>query len=242
MPAARDRLLVALDFDAADKALSAVRLLQDHVGGFKVGKELFVTAGPDLTRLIARSGARVFLDLKFHDIPNTVAQAVSAATRLGVWMINIHASGGPAMCRAAVEAAGLTAAQLNRPAPLIIGVTILTSLDQTDLARIGMQGHPKEAALRLAGLAHEAGLDGVVAGAEEAAAIKQKCGADFLVVTPGIRPAGEAVGDQKRVMTPADALRNGSDFLVVGRPITQAADPVAAADKIVAEIETFEKG
>jgi orotidine-5'-phosphate decarboxylase len=179
-----------------------------------------------------QSGARVFLDLKFHDIPNTVAGAVRAAAAHGVWMVNVHAAGGPAMCRAAAEAA----AKAGSLRPLVIAVTVLTSLDENDLAAVGLQGPPREAARRLAKLAKDAGLDGVVASAQEAAAIKELCGPEFLVVTPGIRPAGEAVGDQKRVMTPAAAIAAGSDYLVIGRPITQAPDPAAAAEAIAAEI------
>jgi orotidine-5'-phosphate decarboxylase len=229
---ARDRLIVALDVDSPEAARALIERLRGRVGAFKIGKELFVAAGPELARAVVQSGARVFLDLKFHDIPNTVAGAVRAAAAHGVWMVNVHAAGGPAMCRAAAEAA----AKAGSLRPLVIAVTVLTSLDENDLAAVGLQGPPREAARRLAKLAKDAGLDGVVASAQEAAAIKELCGPEFLVVTPGIRPAGEAVGDQKRVMTPAAAIAAGSDYLVIGRPITQAPDPAAAAEAIAAEI------
>lgn len=236
MTTATDRILVALDVDSQDRAFELVDALTGHVGGFKIGKELFVTAGPSVVHRIVETGSKVFLDLKFHDIPNTVAGAVRAATRHGVWMLNIHAAGGGAMCRAAVEAARATAKEDNRPVPLIIGVTILTSLDDNDLADVGLSSPAHAAALRLAKLSQINGLHGVVASAEDAANIKEHCGPDFLVVSPGIRPSGSAAGDQKRLMTPSRAIANGADYLVVGRPITQAADPANAADQIAGEV------
>jgi orotidine-5'-phosphate decarboxylase len=229
----RDRLIVALDVPTAAAAFELVDRLAGHVGAFKIGKELFTSAGPEVVRGVNERGGRVFLDLKFHDIPNTVAGAVRAAAQHGVWMVNVHAAGGAAMCRAAADAAK----QAGGPRPLVIGVTVLTSLDRLDLQTIGLAGSPREVALRLAKLAQEGGLDGVVSGADEATAIKELCGRDFLVVTPGIRPTGSAAGDQKRITTPETAVRAGADYLVVGRPITGAADPAAAADAIVAEIE-----
>jgi len=236
MPTARNRLLVALDVDAPEKAHALVDQLTGHVGGFKIGKELFVTAGPSVVRHVVERGAHVFLDMKFHDIPNTVAGAVRAAVRHGVWMLNVHASGGAAMVRAAVDAARQTAEETGGEFPLVIGVTILTSLDDEDLKNVGIATPAHSAALRLAKLSQLNGLHGVVASATDARNIKDHCGENFVVVSPGIRPAGSDAGDQKRLMTPAKAIANGADYLVVGRPITQAPDPAAAADAIVAEI------
>ena len=236
-----DRVLVALDVNDFEAAFRLVAELDGHVGGFKVGKELFVTAGfrsegrSFVDRLVLED-CNVFLDLKFHDIPNTVAGAVRSATRSGVWMLNIHASGGREMMRAAVQAAHEVLPPPGKKPPLVVAVTVLTSLNGQDLREVGILGTPEEAALRLAVLAKECGVDGVVASAQEAAAIKRECGADFIVVSPGIRPAGSDAGDQKRLSTPAGAVANGSDFLVIGRPITQAPDPAEAADAIVAEI------
>jgi orotidine-5'-phosphate decarboxylase len=229
-----ERIIAALDVSSLLAAGALAEKLHGHVGAFKIGKELFVSAGPEVINYINRLGLRVFLDLKFHDIPNTVAGAIKAAARHGAWMINVHAAGGAAMCRAAAQAAQEAANGSARP--LIIGVTVLTSLDAADLEAVGLAGPPQAAALRLAKLAKDNGLDGVVASAQEVAAIKAACGPEFLVVTPGIRLADNAVGDQKRIMTPAAAIRAGADYLVVGRPITQAADPAAAADAVAAEI------
>jgi orotidine-5'-phosphate decarboxylase len=181
-------------------------------------------------------GFRVFLDLKFHDIPNTAAQACAAATRLGVWMLNVHAAGGAAMLEAAREAVARTAAELGRPRPLLIAVTVLTSLADADLEAIGMAGPTAAAAQRLALLAQRAGLDGVVCSAREARELRQACGADFRLVTPGIRPAGSARDDQARIITPEAAIAAGADYLVIGRPITQADDPLAALAAINASI------
>lgn len=237
MAEAYERILVALDVDSLDKARALVDQLAGHVGGFKIGKELFVAAGPAVIEAITQAGGRVFLDMKFHDIPHTVAGAVRAAVRHGVWMLNVHAGGGAAMCRAAVEAAQTASAK-----PLVIGVTVLTSLNDDDLNDIGLAGPADAAVVRLARLARANGLDGVVASAKEVRAIKQTCGDDFLVVTPGIRPAGSAVGDQKRVVTPAMAVADGADYLVIGRPITGVADPAAAADAIAEEIANAPEG
>lgn len=192
-----------------------------------------MSEGPALVERFVADGHRVFLDLKFHDIPNTIAQAVRAATRLGVWMTNVHASGGGDMMRAAAEAARDEAAKCGQTAPLVIAVTVLTSLADSDLARIGMAGTSDDAAARLAMAAREAGLDGVVCSAREAARIKREAGNDFLCVTPGIRPPWSQADDQKRTVTPAEALAAGADYLVVGRPITRADDPADAARRLL---------
>jgi orotidine-5'-phosphate decarboxylase len=236
-----DRILVALDVSDFETAFRLFASLTDHVGGFKVGKELFVAAGfhtdgRDFIDRLVEQECNVFLDMKFHDIPNTVAGAVRAATRAGVWMLNVHASGGREMMRAAVQAAHETSTRLGKKPPLVVAVTVLTSLNTQDLHEIGLVGTPEESVLRLSVLAKDCGVDGVVASAQEAAAIKRECGADFLVVSPGIRPAGGDPGDQKRLSTPGNAVRCGCDYLVIGRPITQAKDPVQAAVDIAAEI------
>jgi len=220
---ARPRVIVALDFANPMRALGLAERLDPHDCGLKVGKELFVTAGPDPVRWLVARGFNVFLDLKFHDIPNTVAQACAAATRLGVWMLNVHALGGRAMMMAAQQAL----AELPQR-PRLIAVTVLTSMTQSDLFEVGIAGSPSEAALRLARLTAESGLDGVVCSAQEASVLRRECGAQFLLVTPGIRLEDSAADDQKRIATPAFALANGASYLVVGRPITRAADPLAA--------------
>ena len=233
-----NRLIVALDTATGSEALAVADRLRDLVGGFKIGKQLFTAEGPDVVRAMVARGDRVFLDLKFHDIPNTVHGAVTAATALGVWMVNVHASGGRAMMEAARDAAANHAEQRGRPRPLVIGVTVLTSLDDDALRSIGVDGTPLDQVLRLASLAQQAGLDGVVASPRETRAIRETCGPDFVIVTPGIRGGGAASGadDQRRTMAPADAVRAGSSYLVVGRPITAAADPREAARRIVEEI------
>ncbi|MGH9435690.1 MAG: orotidine-5'-phosphate decarboxylase [Terriglobia bacterium] len=233
--AARSRLIVALDLPTADAASRMAERLQDHVGMFKVGFELFSAEGPVLPRYLAARGQGVFLDLKFHDIPNTVRAASREAAALGVSMFNVHASGGRKMMEAARD--GALAGCAGGKRPLVLAVTVLTSLSPADLQELGVAGDPKDAVVRLARLAKSAGLDGVVASAREAAAIRMACGPDFTIVTPGIRPAASAAQDQARVATPADAIRAGADYLVVGRPITEAPNPEAAADAIVAEIE-----
>jgi orotidine-5'-phosphate decarboxylase len=229
------KIIVALDFPDARAAQAMAARLDPALCRVKVGKELFTAAGPALVETLAARGFGVFLDLKFHDIPNTVAGACKAAARLGVWMMNVHAAGGRAMMQAAREA---LAGDARRPK--LIAVTVLTSMAQNDLADIGMQGRPDEAVLRLALLAQSAGLDGVVCSAQEAAALRAACGAGFHLVTPGIRPAdrtsGSAQDDQKRVMTPRAAVDAGADYLVIGRPITQATDPVAMLQRIQQEI------
>ena len=218
-------VLVALDVPTRERALQLARDLEKHVGGFKIGLELFCACGPSIVEEIGPR--RTFLDLKFHDIPNTVAAASRVAARLGVHIFNVHCLGGEEMMRAAADAAR----QVNAEAK-IIGVTILTSHDSEELAKIGLSETPREAVPRLAELAQAAGLDGVVCSAREIPPVRARCGDDFLLVTPGIRPTQSERGDQKRVLTPAEALQAGADYLVVGRPITKAADPVKAAQTL----------
>jgi orotidine-5'-phosphate decarboxylase len=235
--AARDRVCVALDFPAREEALAAARRLAPRAGWLKVGLEAFVAEGPGLVADVAATGARVFLDLKLHDIPNTVARAVAAAAASGAAMVNVHASGGREMLLAAREAASRTASR-----PRLVAVTLLTSLDSRALADLPMAGTPEGIARRLAVLSRDCGLDGVVCSPTDLPAIRSACGPDFLTVVPGIRPSGSAAGDQKRIATPADAIRAGADLLVVGRPVTAAPDPEAALDAILAEIESAADG
>lgn len=223
------KIIVALDFDSESKTLTFVDRVDPTQCRVKVGKELFTRCGPALVKQLVARNFDVFLDLKFHDIPNTVAHAVAAAADLGVWMTNVHASGGREMMVAARDAV----ATLNPgDRPLVIAVTVLTSLAAADLQAIAVSASPAEQVLNLARLAQDAGLDGVVCSAAETAALRAEMGADFCLVTPGIRRQEDAVGDQKRVVGPADAIVNGSDYLVVGRPITQAAEPTS-------ELEAF---
>ena len=240
MPASApgDRLLVALDVDNAERALTIAGQVRGIAGGLKVGSRLFTMAGPDLVRRLVDSGTRVFLDLKFHDIPNTVAQAIDAAVRTGAWMMTIHASGGTAMMQAAARAAADAAAVLGRPSPLVIAVTVLTSMDEPSLRDTGVARPLLEHVLALAGMAQAAGLQGVVASPHETAAIRRACGPAFAIVTPGIRgaAAGQERNDQARTMGPAEAVAAGASYIVVGRPIIEAKDPRAAADTIVAEL------
>jgi orotidine-5'-phosphate decarboxylase len=225
------KIIVALDYPEADAARQFVSRIRPELCRLKVGKELYVSSGPDFVRELVGQGYDVFLDLKFHDIPNTVAQACKAAARLGVWMMNVHASGGPRMLSAAREALqGMN----NRP--LLIAVTVLTSMGDDELKAIGVEASAKDQVLRLAGLTRDAGLDGVVCSALEATALRQMLGQDFCLVTPGIRPAGSAAGDQTRILTPVQALQAGADYLVIGRPITQADDPLAVLEAITREI------
>jgi orotidine-5'-phosphate decarboxylase len=230
-----DELLVALDVDTVAEARALADTLRGVVGGFKVGNRLFTSEGPALVADLASHGDRVFLDLKFHDIPNTVAGAVAAATRLGVWMVNVHASGGSTMMRAARVAANEEAARRSQPAPLVIAVTMLTSLDQQALTEIGLQASVADQVGRLAALAEAAGLDGVVASPQEIDIIRRRCGREFAIVTPGIRGAADPRGDQSRTLSAAEALAAGASYLVVGRPIVEARDPRAAAERIIAE-------
>ncbi|WP_245399700.1 orotidine-5'-phosphate decarboxylase [Atopomonas sediminilitoris] len=229
--ACQSPILVALDYPSQAQALALAQQLDPALCRLKVGKELFTRSGPQVVEALQALGFDVFLDLKFHDIPNTTAMAVKAAAELGVWMVNVHCSGGLRMmvaCREVLEQhAG------NRP--LLIGVTVLTSMEQSDLAGIGLDVAPQEHVLRLAGLAAEAGLDGLVCSAQEASVLKAQH-AQLQLVTPGIRPAGSAADDQRRILTPQQALANGSDYLVIGRPITQAENPAAKLREIVATL------
>lgn len=232
---ARDQLIVGLDVPSADAALSLASRLQGAIGWVKVGMELFYGAGPDIVGRLRDMGFQVFVDLKLHDIPNTVAGGMRQLARLGAGLINVHAAGGPAMMRAAREAAMEAAGEGERPR--VIGVTVLTSLDEQALGEIGIGGRPEEWVIRWSRLAREAGLDGVVASPHEVAAIRNSCGPEFLTVTPGIRPAWAAAGDQKRFTTPAEAVRLGADYLVVARPIIADPDPRGRAQAVLEEMD-----
>jgi orotidine-5'-phosphate decarboxylase len=235
----RNKLIVALDVPSGDAATRLAQRLQSQAGMFKVGSELFTAAGAAPVRDLVSAGQRVFLDLKFHDIPNTVRAAVREAAKLGVSMVNVHASGGRKMMEAALEGAR-SAGGGDDVGPKVVAVTILTSLGTPDLEELGISQTPLEAVIRLARLAQSAGLDGVVASPREISALRQACGPDFLIVTPGIRPASAATNDQARIATPASAILAGADYLVVGRPITGAPDPAAAASAIIAEMESID--
>lgn len=224
-------IIVALDFPTRDAALALAAQLDPALCRIKVGKELFTRCGPQIVEALQAKGFEVFLDLKFHDIPNTTAMAVQAAAELGVWMVNVHCSGGLRMmvaCREMLDKA-------SGPKPLLIGVTVLTSMEQSDLADIGLDLAPQQQVLRLAGLAAQAGLDGLVCSAHEAQALKNTY-MQLQLVTPGIRPAGSNADDQRRILTPAEAIEAGSDYLVIGRPIAQASDPAQALAAVVAEL------
>jgi len=228
------KIIVALDYADSASALALVERLDPTLCRLKVGKELFTVAGPELVRALVTRGFEVFLDLKFHDIPNTVAAACRAAAGLGVWMLNVHASGGRRMMTAAQTAL----AELPKP-PLLIAVTVLTSMSAEDLNEVGISTPPADQVLRLARLTQQCKLDGVVCSAQEAAMLRADLGADFRLVTPGIRPAGAELGDQRRVMTPAEALRAGATDLVIGRPVTAAPDPLAALKQIQFDIQNI---
>ncbi len=215
------RIVVALDFNSSELALNMVDRLDPQLCRLKIGKELFTACGPDLVRIIQDRGFDVFLDLKFHDIPNTVAKALNVAGHLGVWMLNVHASGGRSMMEAAREAL----VEFGEQRPKLIAVTVLTSLAQEDLSQIGIDCSPEEQVSRLAILTRDSGLDGVVCSAAETRLLRAQLPKEFCLVTPGIRRAEDASGDQKRILGPAEAVRSGSDYLVVGRPITQADSP-----------------
>ena len=237
MPA-REKIIVALDVPSAEAGLEVAQKLHGHVRMFKVGSEVFTAEGPVLARYLLATGAQVFLDLKFHDIPNTVRAAARQAALLGVSLLNVHASGGRKMMEAAVEGVRSAAsARSVASSTRVLAVTVLTSLGPGELAEVGFQGSPEEVVVRLARLAENAGLDGVVASPREITAIRKACGPNFLIVTPGIRPAAVASDDQTRIATPESAIRAGADYLVIGRPITGAPDPAAAADAIAAEME-----
>lgn len=222
------KVIVALDYDNQADALAFVDRIDPASCRLKVGKEMFTLFGPDFVRELHKRGFSVFLDLKFHDIPNTCSKAVRAAAELGVWMVNVHASGGERMMTASRE----ILEPYGKDRPLLIGVTVLTSMEQSDLAGIGLNIAPQDQVIRLARLTKNAGLDGVVCSAQESSLLKSELGQDFKLVTPGIRPAGSDQGDQRRIMTPVEAIQSGSDYLVIGRPITQAVDPAAVLKSI----------
>jgi orotidine-5'-phosphate decarboxylase len=229
----RNPIIAALDVPAAEQALKLAQTIAPAVGAFKIGKELFVAAGPDIVRHVRDTGAHVFLDLKFHDIPNTVARAVAAAVRLDVQMLTIHTSGGSEMMRAAEQSARETAQALGRPAPLVLGVTVLTSMDSHALTEIGGEANVGHQVERLATLAVKSGLRGLVCSPLEIARLREILPAEIQLVTPGIRTGAEKADDQKRTLTPREALRAGANWLVVGRPIYAAENPRAAAEKIL---------
>ena len=228
------RVIVALDFADAASAMALVDRLEPESCRLKVGKEMFTRLGPQFVEKLVSRGFDVFLDLKFHDIPNTVAGACTAACDLGVWMMNVHASGGRRMMEAAREAIEKSSHQ-----PLLIAVTILTSMAEEDIHEIGFQGSPADNVMNLASLTHKAGLDGVVCSPKEVTAIRETLGDDFLLVTPGIRPAGSAADDQRRTLTPAEAIQSGSSYLVMGRPITQADNPMGVLLTTESEIASI---
>ena len=225
-------ILVALDFPSAESAISLARQLDPSLCRVKVGKELYTRCGPVILEELHKLGFDVFLDLKFHDIPNTTAQAVGVAADMGVWMVNVHASGGQRMMQACADKLSQ-----YKQAPLLIGVTVLTSMERSDLAGVGIDAEPMEQVMRLASLTKDCGLDGVVCSSHEVTQLKQMLGQEFKLVTPGIRPASADLGDQRRVMTPAQALSAGSDYLVIGRPITKADNPLEALEAIVESIK-----
>lgn len=233
----RSKIIVALDVETAAEARSIVAELKDDVGAFKIGLQLFTTAGPLFVREMADSGVKLFLDLKFHDIPNTVAKAAVEAARLGVWMFNVHALGGSGMMRRTVEEVSNSCERESQPKPKIIAVTVLTSADEKALAEVGIEAEPEKLVVNLALLAAQCGLDGVVASPREIASIRAAHpDGSFLIVTPGIRPDFATIDDQRRVMTPKEAVAAGSDYLVIGRPITQAPDRRSALRSLIAEI------
>ena len=231
---AGSRVIVALDYPDAASALQLVAGLTPELCRLKVGKELFTRAGPQLVEELVGRGFDVFLDLKFHDIPNTVASACHAAADLGVWMVNVHAQGGERMLLAAREGVARAAR-----VPLLIAVTILTSMDENDLVAVGLSGTPRDNVMRLAALAHQCELDGVVCSSRETSMLRERLGADFSLITPGIRPVGSQADDQRRVMTPVDAINAGSSYLVIGRPVTRADDPVSVLRTINSELSAL---
>jgi orotidine-5'-phosphate decarboxylase len=230
-------LILALDLDNLESVKKLVRLLSGEVGMFKVGKQLFLHAGPVVVKLIHEMGGEVFLDLKFHDIPTTVAKAAIEATRLGVKMLNVHASGSLEMMSRTVKEVNRVCRQEKLRRPTMLAVTVLTSLDKSDLSKVGVDGEVVDQVVRLALLSRKAGIDGVVASPHEVAQIRAACGKRFIIVSPGIRPRGTAKEDQTRVMTPGEAIRVGADYIVVGRPIVEAKDPLRGAREIISELE-----
>ncbi len=238
MPAVepKDRVIVALDVPTSGAALDIVREIGSNAGAYKVGMQLFTSVGPSIVRTITDAGHRIFLDLKFHDIPNTVAAAAVEAVRLGVWMLNVHALGGSEMMRRTADSVRETCFKENLKAPLLIGVTILTSSDRRTMSEVGIDPEVESEVDRLSDLAKRSGMDGVVASPLESARIRRNCGGDFVIVTPGVRPAFATKDDQKRVMTPREALAAGSDYLVIGRPITAGSNKIEALKLILGEI------
>lgn len=233
----KEKLVLALDVDNKEKAETLVKELKDYVGVFKVGKELFTAEGPSIFKMIRDNGGKIFADLKYHDIPNTVASAARTLVRHGVEIFNVHASGGYEMMKKTREAIEDESAKLGVKRPVFLAVTVLTSLNDDDMKRIKVSESAKEHVLTLAKLAKEAGADGIVCSPQEIEMIKREIGVDFITLTPGVRPVWAAAGDQKRVMTPKEAVDKGTDYIVVGRPITGAADRIDAARKIVMEME-----
>ncbi len=234
---ARERLIVALDVDSMEQASRIIDLLEDDVDIFKVGIAPFTGYGQELLDKLSSKGKKCFLDLKFHDIPNTVANAAREGAKKGVFMMNFHCLGGAKMLQAAATGAAEGAEQAGKEKPLLLGVTILTSMNEEEMREVGISGGVQEKVVELSAIAEKAGLDGVVASAKEAGAIKKARGKEFVVVTPGVRPEWALAGDQKRVLTPRKAIEQGADYLVVGRPILQAEDPALAARKIIEEME-----
>jgi len=234
---ARERLILALDVDDLERARTILKLLAGEVGMFKVGKQLFTHAGPQAVKLIQEMGGEIFLDLKFHDIPTTVAKAAVEATRLGVKMFNVHASGSLEMMRLTVKEVSRVCRQESLRRPIMLAVTVLTSLNKSDLKKVGIEGDVTDQVVRLALLSQEAGMDGVVAAPNEVVEIRAECGRQFIIVTPGIRLQKSKRNDQKRVMTPSDAVHAGVDYIVVGRPIMEAKDPLSVTREIISEME-----
>ena len=235
--AAKNKICLALDVDNTQHAINVAKKLKEHVGVFKVGSELFTIAGPSILEKIVDVGVPVFLDLKFHDIPNTISRVARVVTRYGIFMFNIHASGGGEMIQAAVEATHDEAVKRGLTPPLILAVTVLTSIDNKILQKELLINQPVEKHVQhLATMTEENGADGVVASPMEVRVIREACGEHFQIVTPGVRPTGSSVGDQKRIATPSDAINQGSDYVVIGRPILAADDPIDAAQKIAEEI------
>jgi orotidine-5'-phosphate decarboxylase len=235
--AAKDKIIIALDVDSLERARDLVALLHSSAGAFKIGKQLFTRYGPQAIAMVHDAGGAVFLDLKFHDIPNTVARASAEVVRHGVQMFNMHAMGGFEMMQQTVAAVRKMAENLGVRRPLVLAVTVLTSLAESDLAAVGIAAGIKDQVRRLAQLAQRAGVDGVVASPQEIEVVKTACGSEFLVVTPGVRPKAAGADDQKRILSPGEAIRQGADYIVVGRPVIEAPDPLAAVQEIIKEIE-----
>jgi orotidine-5'-phosphate decarboxylase len=233
----KDRIIVALDFDSEEKALSLVKEIKDKVGVFKVGKELFTACGPDIIKKINEMGGKVFLDLKFHDIPNTVAKAVSAATKHGVYMMTLHTLGGSEMLEKAAETAKETSKKLSIPKPILLGVSILTSHNAQSIHEIGLNGEVEDNVKNLVKMAEKSGINAIVCSPKEVEMLRREFGQDLILVTPGIRPKWAASNDQKRISTPSDAIKSGSTFIVIGRPISASENPKEACDKIIDELE-----